>query len=283
MDMKKAKRWADGITYGLLALALIGFMFPFVWMLGTAVKTPAEAMAWPPKLFPAKPQFQNYAEIFDGSILLRSMLNSVIVTAGAILVNLFLASLAAYGFERMQFPGRKFWFNVVLATMMIPSALLIIPLFFIVKSLPGSAFGWLNTYQGLMLPYAVTGFSIFLFRQFLLGIPKEMDEAAEMDGCGKFQTYLWIIVPMIRPAIGLVAVFTFLLVWNDYLWPLAVSRTEDMYTAQIALKFFQGQYSTNWPLLMAGASVVALPSLVFYFALQRFFQQSLSNLGTGVK
>lgn len=240
-------------------------------------------MTWPPKLLPEKAQFNNFVEIFKGTVLLRSMLNSAIVTATAIVVNVFLASLAAYGFERMNFPGKKLWFNVVLLTMMVPGALLIIPLFFIVKSLPGTPIGWLNTYPGLILPYAVTGFSIFLFRQFLVSVPRDVDEAAEIDGANRFQIYRLIILPMIRPAMGLVAVFTFLLVWNDYLWPLAVSRSDTMYSAQIALKFFQGQYSINWPYLMAGSTVVAMPSLLFYFFLQKFFNQSLSSLGTGGK
>ncbi|TFE24250.1 carbohydrate ABC transporter permease [Cohnella luojiensis] len=283
MDNKKSKLIADVLTYLCLAVGTIAFLFPFLWMFGTAIKTMPEAMTWPPKLLPDKAQFNNFVEIFKGTVLLRSMYNSIVVTLCAIVVNVFLASLAAYGFERMNFPGKKFWFNIVLLTMMVPGALLIIPLFFIVKSLPGTSFGWLDTYPGLILPYAVTGFSIFLFRQFLVSVPRDVDEAAEIDGCSKFQTYRLIIIPMIRPAMGLVAVFTFLLVWNDYLWPLAISRSEDMYTAQIALKFFQGQYTINWPYLMAGATVVAMPSLLFYFFLQRFFQQSLSNLGTGGK
>jgi multiple sugar transport system permease protein len=283
MDVRKTKRLADAITYICLGIATAVFLFPFLWMIGTAFNTMSEAMTWPPKIFPAQPQFSNFTDIFKGTVLLRSMLNSAIVTAAAIIVNVFLASLAAYGFDRMDFPGKKIWFNIVLLTMMIPGALLIIPLFFIVKSLPGTPIGWLNTYPGLILPYAVTGFSIFLFRQFLVSLPKDVDEAAEIDGASRFQTYRLIILPMIRPAMGLVSVFTFLLVWNDYLWPLAVSRSDTMYTAQIALKFFQGQYSINWPYLMAGSTVVALPSLLFYFFLQRFFQQSLSSLGTGGK
>jgi multiple sugar transport system permease protein len=274
---------AVSVTYTILILALIGFLFPFMWMISTALKTPAEAMAWPPHILPAKAQFSNYKEIFNGTILLRSLLNSTIVTAVSITLNIFLSSLAAYGYNRMHFPAKKFLFGVVLGTMMIPGALLIIPLFFIVKSLPGTSMGWLNTYPGLILPSAVTGFSIFLFRQFLVSIPRDLDEQASIDGCTSFQAYWLIIMPMLRPAIGLVAVFNFLIVWNDYLWPLAVSRSTDMYTAQIALKFFQGQYSVNWPLLMAGASVVALPSLIFYFILQRFLQQSMGTLGTGIK
>jgi multiple sugar transport system permease protein len=147
----------------------------------------------------------------------------------------------------------------------------------------GGPNGWLDTYAGLIMPFAVTGFGIFYMRQYYLSIPKELDEQAKIDGCNKLQVYWKIIMPLSKPGIGLISIFTFLGQWNNYLWPLTVARSQEMYTIQIALKAFQTQYNIDWPLLMTGASLAVLPTMILYFSLQSAFEKGLGGVGTGLK
>jgi multiple sugar transport system permease protein len=176
----------------------------------------------------------------------------------------------------MRFPGREALFAIVLATMMLPAVVTIIPLFLIVKSMPG---GWLNTYQGIVAPAAATAFGIFLFRQYFETIPLEIDEAARLDGASLWRTYWQLIMPLSAPAAVTVAIFTFISQWNDFLWPLVVATDSDMYTVQVGLSYFTSEHTIDWPLLMAGAVIVTLPVLAIYFGLQRYFVGGLTMGG----
>jgi multiple sugar transport system permease protein len=272
------------IIYALLIIVLLGFVGPYIWMFATAVKSQADVMAWPPKIIPTEYHWSNFVKIWQDTNLPRAFTNSVFVSTAATLINLFLSSLAAFAFARLAFPGRDKLFMLVLATMMVPGGLMVIPLFFMIKNVPfmGPA-GLLDTYAGIILPGAVTGFAIFLLRQNFIAVPKDLDDQAAIDGCNKFRIFWQIILPLNKPALGLVAVFSFLSHWNEYLWPLTVARSQEMYTIQIALKSFQTQYNIEWPLMMAGATTAALPMILFYFFLQPMFEQSLGGLGRGVK
>ncbi|HWE61765.1 MAG TPA: carbohydrate ABC transporter permease, partial [Chloroflexota bacterium] len=186
-------------------------------------------------------------------------------------------------FARLRFPLRRWLFGLVLIAMMVPTAAIIIPLFMVVRvvAIGGGTLGWINSFQGLILPSAVTGLTIVLVRQFLRGIPRELDEAASIDGCGPFTTLRYVIMPLSGTAIASVATLTFLARWDDYLWPSVVGVTPDMFTLQVGLRFMEANYAQQWPLLMASCTLVALPIILLYIALQPLFDQGLASLGTG--
>lgn len=282
--MKKSKMIRNVLLYVLLTIVLMIFLGPYIWMFMTSVKTQGEVMSWPPKIIPTEFYWENFLRIWQETNLPRAFFNSFVVSVIATLINVFLSSLAAFAFARLRFPGRDRLFMLVLATMMIPTGLMVVPLFFMMKNVPfAGPDGLLDSYAGLILPFAVTGFAIFLMRQNFLSIPRELDEQATIDGCSKFQIYWKIILPLNKPAIALVTIFSFLSHWNEYLWPLTIARSQEMYTIQIALKAFQGQYNIDWPLIMAGATTAALPMIILYFILQPLFEQGLGGLGSGGK
>jgi multiple sugar transport system permease protein len=271
------------VVYALALLALVILLGPLVWMFGTALKEQSEIFTWPPSLFPKHWHWDNFVQAWQGAHFSRYFINSTIVSLVSVATNVFLGAMAGYAFARLRFPGRNFLFIVVMITLMVPNAVLIIPLFLMMKNVPFTdPGGWLNTYQGVILPTAVTGFSIFLMRQFLQGIPRELDQAAAVDGANLFQVFWHVILPLTKPALAIIAVFTALTRWNDYLWPLVAIRDPDLYTVQIGLKYFIGPYHAQWNLLMAGAVIAAVPMLFVYALFQPFFEQSLGNLGTGL-
>lgn len=281
--MTARKLLTNTLYYVLLTLVAAIFVGPFLWMFLTALKSNRDVMAWPPILIPSQLHWENFVRVFQTTAVPRALINSVVVALAATALNVAFSSLAAFGFARLRFPGRDqlFWFTLM--TMMVPSGLLVVPLFFMMRHMPGGPGGWLNTYQGIILPTAVMGFSIFLFRQNYVGVPKDLDDAAAIDGCGPLRVYWHVILPLTRPATVLVTVFSFLARWNDYLWPLTVARSTKMYTLQVALRFFQTEYSIEWPLMMAGATIAATPIILLYFILQSFFEQGMAGLGRGVK
>lgn len=272
------------LLYVLMIIVLFVFLGPYVWMFATSVKTQADVYAWPPQILPSEFHWENFVRIWQETNLPRAFFNSVFVSTAATVINVFFSSLAAFAFARLEFPGKNKLFMMVLATMMVPASLMVVPLFSMMRNVPfAGPNGWLDSYYGLIFPVAVTGFAIFLMRQYYLTIPKDLDDQAAIDGCNKFQIYWKIILPLSKPVIGLVVVFTFLNHWNEYLWPLTVARSDEMATIQIALASFQTQYNVEWSLLMAGATTAALPMIIFYFILQPLFEESLGGLGRGVK
>ncbi|UCZ52794.1 carbohydrate ABC transporter permease [Bacillus shivajii] len=282
--MARKKRINKIIIYILATLVLIGFVGPYLWMFTTALKSQGDVMAWPPQILPSEFRWDNFIRIWEGTILPTAFMNSVIVATTATAINVFFASLAAFAFARLEFPGRNGLFLGVLATMMVPAGLMVVPLFAMIRNVPftGPA-GWLDSYAGLIIPTAVTGFAIFLLRQYFLSIPKDLDDQAAIDGCTKFQVYWKIILPLSKPALGLVAIFTFLANWNEYLWHLTVARSESMYTIQIALARFQTEHNIEWSLIMAGATTAAIPMMILYFTLQPLFDKGLGGIGSGMK
>ena len=272
------------VTYALAVFFLVVFLFPFLYMLGTALKPNTEIYTWPPRVLPQHPVWSDFIAAWDGAHFSRYFLNSSVVAVVSVVTNVLLGSMAGYAFARLRFPGRNLLFLLVLVTLMIPNAVLIVPLFLMMKDVPlTDPGGWLNTYQGIILPTVVTGFSIFLMRQFLAGLPRDLDEQAEIDGCNLFQTYWHVILPLSRPALAIIAVFTALTRWNDYTWPLVAANNPDLYTVQIGLAGFVHTHVAVWNLLMAGAVIAAAPMFAVYAITQPYFAQSLSALGTGIK
>jgi len=273
----------------LAALAgLLLFCGPIVWMLLQATRGIGETLRNPYEALPRRWTLAAFGDALvggsDGGIALpRALLNSVAYAGVSVLTNLGLGLPAGYAFARLRFPLRGALFALVVVAMMVPTAAIVIPLFVVVRlvAVGGGPLGWLNTYQGLILPTAVTGLSIVLVRQFLRRMPRELDEAARLDGCGPYTILWWIIVPLSGPAVASVATLTFLTRWDDYLWPSVAGVTPDMFTLQVGLRFLEGASAQQWPLLMASCTLAALPVLLLYVALQPLFDSGLASLGSG--
>lgn len=264
------RRFESLAVYLFLGLATLLAVGPFVWMLLTALKTGPELYAWPPSFLPKAWTFANFERAWGTGNFWRLFLNSTVVATAATLSNLLFDSMAAYAFSRLRFPGRDLLFGLVLATMMLPAVVTVIPLFLIVKGLPAPGpGGWLNSYAGIVAPGAATAFGIFLFRQYFQTVPLEIDEAARLDGASTWRIYWQLLMPLSRPAIVTVAIFTFIFQWNDFLWPLVVATDADMYTLQVGMSYFTTEHSIDWPLLMAAAVIVTLPVLMVYAFLQK--------------
>ena len=216
---------------------------------------------------------KNYHRIFENLGIGRKLVNSMIVTGGACLLNGIISSMAAYGFSKKQFPGRDMLFNVYLATLMIPGQVTLIPVFTIMKRL-----GLMNTYLALMLPI-VNAFGVFLVRQFMLNVPDELLEAARIDGCGENRLFISLVLPLVRPVLVSLTIFTFISCWNDFLWPLVTITRESMQTLTLALASLKGNYATNYGLVMAGSTLAFLPPFLLYVFLQKEFVEGIALSG----
>ncbi|HEY8741757.1 MAG TPA: carbohydrate ABC transporter permease [Chloroflexota bacterium] len=262
----------------IIAAGAVAVVFPLLWMLSTSLKAAGQVLLQPPQWVPATPQWQNYPQALDSMHWTVVYRNSAIVSLSAVLGEILSASLVAFAFARLRTPGRSVLFMLVLATLMLPQQVLLIPQFILFKHL-----GWIDTLLPLIVPTFFAGpFNVFLLRQFFLSIPSEMDDAARMDGCGYFGLYWRILLPLSRPALGVVAIFTFLGNWNDFLKPLIYLNTQGHYTVALALQNFTADYGmTPWNLLMAASLMALLPCIGLFFLAQRYFIQGV--VITGVK
>jgi len=251
------------------------FIFPFLWMALTSFKTPQEIFQWPPRLFPEEWQWSNYEEVLTAVPLLRMMFNSLFVAVLVTTGTLLFCSLAAYSFARLRFKGKDLIFSIYLGTMMVPLMVTLIPTFVIMRKL-----GMVDTYFALIVPGMFgNAFGTFLLRQFFMTIPTQLDEAARIDGCGYFGIYSRILMPLMKPALASLFVFTFMGVWNDFLWPLVSIQTEALKTITLGLASFQGLYTTKYHLLMAAAMISVLPVMVAYISSQRYFIEGITLTG----
>ncbi len=257
-----------------LSVGAVLFVFPFVWMLATSVKPEAQAITFPPTLLPRHLDLGTYQSVWSQVGLTRLYLNTFIFAGSVTVLSVTLDSLAAYAFARLQFPGKELLFWLVLVTLMVPIAVLIVPLFFQLYK-----FGWLNTYQGLIVPLAANGYGIFLLRQFFSTLPFELDDAARVDGAGDWFIYRKIIVRLSGPALAALAIFTFSFNWNNFLWPLIVTSTASMRTLPSGLVLFTGQHEVIYDLMCAGAVLAMIPLVVLFFALQRYFVRGIALSG----
>ncbi len=268
------KRFEYVWTYLLLILGAIITIAPFLWMALTSIKPEWEVFLIPPTLIPKAPTLIAYKKLFEQVNFARTLMNSAIITLSFTVINVFVCSLAGYAFAKIKFLGRDKIFFLFLATIMIPSQVTMIPSFMVLRNL-----GLLNNYFGLILPGSASIFGIFLVRQFMLGVPTDLIDAARIDGCNEFLIYRHIILPLLRPVLATIAIFAFMGAWNDFLWPLIVMTSEKMYTLPVALAMLNGEHNTAWALLMAGAMVVTLPVLIVFFALQRYFIEGIAHSG----
>lgn len=269
-------RWNHVALHLVLIAGSFVMILPFLWMLSTSLKERAEVFTYPPIWIPSTLAWDNYNQALTALPFGRYYLNSLIVASSVTVLQLFTSSLSAFAFARLRFKGRETLFVLYLATLMIPFPVLLIPNFIVVRSL-----GWYDSYQALIFPPAFSALSTFLLRQQFRTIPMEMDDAARIDGASSFRIWWQIVLPMSSTALAAVAIFVFLGNWNEFLWPLVVTNSEEMRTIPVGLTSFQGQYNVRWELLMAAAVVAMLPVLTVYVLAQKWFIQGITITGMG--
>ena len=253
--------------YLCLILFSIIFIGPFLWLLSTALKSPAENIfSYPPVLIPQEININNFVEVWNTIPMGKYFMNSIFVAVISIVLNLLFSSLAAYPLARMNFKGKNTLFYLILSTMMIPFQVIMIPIFIICMKL-----GLTNTYMGLILPTSVSAFGIFLMRQAYLNIPRELEETALIDGCSFFDIWWRIMIPLTKPAMASLAIFSFVASWSDFLWPLIILKDMEKYTLPLGISYLAGAFSANWRLIAAGSIISILPIVILFFFLQRFF------------
>lgn len=264
------------LTYALLTLLALIMIVPFVWMFATSLKTREYILETPPRLIPDPASFDSYRELYDLIPLKKMLMNSVIVAVVGTSGQIVVSAMAAYAFARMQWRGRNALFTLYLATMMVPSQVTLIPLFILIREL-----GWPNTYQALIVPGLFSAFGTFLLRQHFLTLPRELEEAAFLDGANHFTIFWRVLLPLSKPALATLGVFSFMGLWNAYLWPLFVARREDVMTLPVGLAVLQGgpRALTQWNLVMAGAVITVLPILAVFLLAQRWFVQGVVTSG----
>lgn len=254
-----------GLHAVLLTVGIL-FMLPFVWSISTSLKPMSDLFAVRPNLIPSEIRWENYRDVFDNAPFLRFYVNSIIVTVARTAGQVAIASVAAFAFSQLRFPGRNLMFFVLLAGLMVPDQVLIVPRFIIMRE-----FGWFDTYQGLIVPLLFSSFGVFLLRQYFLGIPRDFHEAAKLEGANPFQVYWHIYLPLARPALAAFGFLALLSSWNEFLWALTVTNQTDMRVLPVGIALFQGQYFTNNAVLLAAANMATFPLLIAFL----FFQKQL--------
>lgn len=245
------------LIYVVLTILALFVLYPVMYTFFMSVMSPQDASAYPPRLVPTSFHLVNFVEVFGIVPIGRFIANTFLVSGITMVGQLITASLAAYAFAKMEFKGKNLMFSLFVATMMIPWEVTMIPNYLTIRS-----WNWLDTYQGLTIPFLATAFGTFLLRQFFMQLPKELYEAARMDGCGHIRYFLFHVLPLSRPALGTLAVYSFLDMYNAYLWPLLVTNTPQMRTVQIGISMLEFQEATSWNLVFAGTALVILPSLL---------------------
>jgi len=259
--------------YALMTVLAIIFLAPLAWMITASLKVERDVMATPPTFFPRDFQWQNYRDVWE--VIPRFLWNSVKLAAFNVVGVLFVTSLAAYAFARMQFRGRDVAFSILLSTLMVPGIVTLIPLYIIYREI-----GWVDTHYPLWVPRVLHSvFAIFLLRQFFKQIPQDLEDAARLDGASTFEIYWRIMLPQVMPALAAVAIFTFLDSWNDLFGPLIFLNSPELQTLPVALKLFQGEYFSQVSVLMAAATVSIIPVVLVFFAAQKYFMRGIVLTG----
>ena len=272
------RRITLAFVYLALTAGAVVILAPFIWMLSTAVKVPGTEFIYPPQLFTRPLRWNNFSDGWTALPFTRWFFNTSVITLLSVTGAVTSSSLVAYGFARLEFPGRTALFVILLSTMMLPFHVRLIPMFITFRFL-----GWIDTYLPLIVPFFFGGvpFFIFLVRQFFLTIPLEMEDAAAIDGAGVFASFVLIILPLSRPVLGVVGVFAFIRVWNDFLEPLIYLHSMDKMTLSLGLRFFQDQDFTDWTSLMAVSIIVLVPSVALFFVAQKYYIHGVVT--TGIK
>lgn len=260
------------VWMAVTAILALMTLFPLFWMVSIAFKSSVEAFS--PNLIPKAPTFDNFVYVLTGVPFVRYMLNSFFVSTTVTVVALFFHSMAGYALARLRFPGREFIFLAIFSTFLVSLPVIIVPLFIIVK-----AMGMLNSYAGLIVPAIFNAFGIFLLRQYYLSLPREVEEAAVIDGAGYWRIYWSVVLPLSRPILSALAILFFLANWNAFLWPLTVTSDPNLWVVQVGIANFKSQYSASWNYMMAASTVVAIPTLILFVIFQRQIMDSLKTSG----
>lgn len=258
----------------ILLVGVIVTVFPFIWMVLTSFKTVGEAMQIPPTIFPKKFLLDAYTQIVSALPFARVYLNTIISTVITTVVQVAFCSMAAYAFARITFPFKNAIFVLILSVLMVPGQIFLIPQYLIVQKM-----GLLDTIPALFLPNLFSAFGTFLLRQFFMSLPKELEEAALLDGCNRYQIFGKIMLPLVKPGIVSLVIFTAKFAWNDFMWPLIVNTSPKMMTLGPALSTLQGQYTTKYPMQMAGAVMAVIPIIVLFFIFQKQFIEGVAQSG----
>ncbi|MFJ4108853.1 carbohydrate ABC transporter permease [Oerskovia enterophila] len=270
-------RWSRGATYTALVVGLLLTLMPFIWMLLGSFKTQGELLQRPITWWPESPTLENYEKWLSQLNYGQFFMNSIVVAVAVVLGNIIFCSMVGYALAKMRFPGKKVLFALVMLTLMVPGVVTLVPMFVLVSNM-----GLVNTYPALILPFLAGPLGVFLMRQFILGIPDALIEAARIDGAGEFRIFFRIVLPQCGPPLATLSILTFLGSWNNFLWPLVVAQTENMYTLPVALSLYSvGSNGTYYGLLMAGSVLVVTPILILFLFLQRYFVQGIAM--TGIK
>lgn len=262
------------IVHLILLAGIIIVVFPFVWMVLTSFKTNGEAMLIPPTILPKQFMTAAYAEIVTALPFARVYLNTILSTLITTGVQVIFCAMAAYAFARIEFPFKNVIFVLILSVLMVPGQIFLIPQYLIVQKL-----GLLDTLPALVLPNLFSAFGTFLLRQFFMSLPKELEEAAVLDGCNRFQIFGKIMLPLIKPGIVALVIFTAKFAWNDFMWPMIVNTTPEKMTLGPSLATLSGQYTTKYPMQMAGAVMAVLPLIVLFFIFQKQFIEGVAQSG----
>ncbi|MBX9252873.1 carbohydrate ABC transporter permease [Desmonostoc muscorum CCALA 125] len=267
--------WFKVLLYILLTLYGLITLIPFLWALSASFKPLAEIVSGEPNFLPKNFTLDNYKQIFlQEPLFWRWVFNSVVIALSVTVLNLLLNSMAGYALARLRFVGKRFWFFLILAVLAVPAQITLIPTFLILK-----AIGWLNSYQGMIVPSMVNATFIFMMRQFFVNFPKELEEAGQLDGLNTFGIFRHIVLPLAKPALAAQAVFVFMGSWNNFLLPIVILFDPEMFTLPLGLNTFKGQYISYWNYIMAASMVFTLPALSIYAFFNRYFIQSVTFTG----
>jgi ABC-type glycerol-3-phosphate transport system permease component len=255
------RRYRTALAYFVLGLFVLGALAPFMYLISPAFRDEVQLFSWPPQWF-----FGNFEFLFERTNFWRWALNTFVFAASTTVIHLVIASLAGFAFARMRFPGRNVLFFFILATLMVPLAALLAPLYLVVKE-----FGFLNTYWGLFLPMAVSPLGVFMMRQFISTLPEGIYEAARLDGASEWQVYRRIVIPLIKPALVVLGIFMFMSQWTNFLWPLVITTNDEMRVLTVGVAGLQGQFVTNWGVIAAGSLMTMVPITIVFLIFQRWF------------
>jgi multiple sugar transport system permease protein len=270
------KLFLNILWYLVLIILAFAVLLPFIWMMVTSLKGQSEVFAYPPTWIPKDPQWQNYVTMWKEAPFARYFLNSTIVAVTVTIGQVASCVLAAFAFARMNFKGKNVMFMVFLSTTMISSQVTLVPTYLVMRSL-----NWIDKYQALIVPFLANAFGVFMIRQSFRAIPRELEEAAKLDGCGRFRFLIQILLPLCKPILASQALFAFMGNWNSYQWPLIITNRDEMRTLQIGLRYFvSGEGGgTQWGVYMAAALLVSLPVILIYFLVQKTFVESMASTG----
>ncbi|MBB3165018.1 carbohydrate ABC transporter permease [Rhizobium laguerreae] len=265
---------ASLITYLVLAFFVILALFPFFYMVSLSLQSDADLFSGVPVIIPSELQFSNYITIWDKAPFARFIVNSFVIAGGITILHLLFDPLIGYVFAKLEFPGRRFMFVALLSTLMLPFFIRMIPLYILTAEL-----GWLNTYQGLIMPFAMSAYGIFMMRQFIRPVPSELLDAARVDGASEWRIYRAIVLPQLGPPMATLGLLTFVFQFNEFLWPLVVVSSVEMRPITTGLTLFNSEFFTQWNLTATGGVILFVPSLLLFVFMQRYFVQSVMMSG----